>query len=83
MISGCRHGNCVVSNYNYTKDNHIFGFITSNNRFVDRYEAMKISVEAGQVSQDKLLFKNDIVFCRGLEIENPPKYNLLFSEDLY
>lgn len=44
---------------------------------------MKISVESGQVSQEKLLFKNDMVFCRGLEIENPPKYNPLFLEDLH
>lgn len=83
VISGWRHGNCVVSEYDYTKDNHIFGFLTSNNKFVDRYEAMKIAVDAGQVSKKKLLFNNDIVFCKGLEIKIPPKYNPLFSEYLY
>jgi len=83
VISGWRHGNCVVTDYKYTKDNHIFGFLTSKNRFVDRYEAMKIAVDFGQVSKDKLYFNNEFVFCRGLEIKNPPKYNPLFSEDLY
>jgi hypothetical protein len=83
VISGWRHGNCVVTDYKYTKDNHIFGFLTSKNRFVDRHEAMRIAVDSGQVSEKKLLFNNDSVYCKGLEIENPPKYNPLFSEDLY
>ena len=58
------------------------GFITSLDRYVDRYEGMQIAVKVGQVSEDKLLFKNE-PSIKGLEMNNPPKYSPLISEELY
>ena len=45
------------------------GFYTSEGRYVDRIEAMKIAFECGQVSAELALTNG--------------KYNKLFSEDLY
>ena len=67
------------------------GFYTSKGRFVDRYEAMKIAYEAGQVSEEVAFSKKwhdiklniadkDSVDC---DIADTEKYNKLFSEDLY
>ena len=67
------------------------GFYTSKGRFVDRYEAMKIAYEAGQVSEEVAFSKKwhdiklniadgDSVDC---EISDTEKYNKLFSENLY
>lgn len=49
------------------------GFYTSKGRFVDRITAMKIAVEAGQVSKEKEFF----------EYEGKKHDRELFSEDLY
>ncbi len=54
---------------------HSQGFYTSKGRFVDRIEAMKIAVDCGQVTGDKLLI--------GHTYDGEPIYNQLFSEDLY
>lgn len=74
-----------------SKDPYDQGFYTSYGRYVDRYEGMKIAVEAGQVSQSRGLrtpesearFKelNDVstVETNILKLQYCP----LFSEDLY
>ena len=67
------------------------GFYTSKGRFVDRYEAMKIAYEAGQVSEEVAFSKkwHDIKLniadgdSVDLDIADTEKYNKLFSEDLY
>ena len=67
------------------------GFYTSKGRFVDRYEAMKIAYEAGQVSEEVAFSKkwHDIKLNIADEdsvewdIADTEKYNKLFSEDLY
>ena len=67
------------------------GFYTSKGRFVDRYEAMKIAYEAGQVSEEAAFSKkwHDIKLniadgdSVDLDIADTEKYNKLFSEDLY
>ena len=67
------------------------GFYTSKGRFVDRYEAMKIAYEAGQVSEEVAFSKkwHDIKLNItdgdnvDWDIADTEKYNKLFSEDLY
>lgn len=94
VICGWRHGNCIAVTKATTGyrtvtiatdgvGEHIQGFLTSKNRFVDRHEAMEIAFEAGQVDEKIVYWKDTKPFCEGLKIENPPKYNPLFSEDLY
>lgn len=94
VICGWRHGNCIIINkaltgyrtVTFAEDGvgeHIQGFLTSNNRFVDRHEAMKIAFEANQVDEKIVYWKETEPFCQGLEITDSPKYNPLFSEDLY
>ena len=94
VITGWRHGNCIAITKATTGlrtvtlaldgvGEHIQGFLTSKNRFVDRHEAMKIAFEANQVSENIVYYKHTEPFCKGLEITNAPLYNPLFSEDLY
>ena len=95
VICGWRHGNCIAINKSLTGyrtvtfaedgvGDHEQGFLTSKNRFVDRYEAMKIAFEAGQVPESKVYYKHQKAPCKGLELNEPyPTYNPLFSEDLY
>ena len=67
------------------------GFYTSKGRFVDRYEAMKIAYEAGQVSEEVAFSKkwHDIKLniadgdTVDWDIADTEKYNKLFSEDIY
>ena len=44
IIKICPYGTC--------KEGSISGFITSTNRFIDRFEAAKIAVDSGQISKD-------------------------------
>lgn len=94
VICGWRHGNCIAVTKGTTGfrtvtkaedgvGNHVAGFLTSKNRFLDRHEAMKLAFEAGQVEESKVYYKHSEPACLGLEIKNPNKYNPLFSEDLY
>jgi hypothetical protein len=71
IVFGLRHSIYEViirlyPDYKETQDTHQ-GFLTSHNRFVERDEALKISVECGQVDKDDLV--------------NNEKW--LYSEDLY
>lgn len=77
--------------------NNAQGFYTSKGRYVDRYEAMKIAYECGQMTDPKLVFKskerNDLNFISEvksssedgalLNKELSKIYRPLFSEDLY
>lgn len=74
IIRGHRHHNCIktaqdIPRYkifpdrNEDKGRCIQGFITSENRFVDRKEAKKIATNAGQLiatTNSDLLFSEDI-----------------------
>jgi hypothetical protein len=66
VICGYRHCNCfeVAHNLNfvYSKDKIIQGFLTSNNRFVDRKQAKIIAVRESQCIDDGRLelFSEDI-----------------------
>lgn len=69
------------------------GFMTSHGRFVDRWEAMEIAYNCGQVSKhtalDKSWHENNInIYGPGGKVINTKnldnhKFNMLFSEDLY
>jgi len=73
--------------------NEAQGFYTSKGRFVDRWEAMEIAYNAGQVDEHTALDKSwmDIplkyVDENGDTIDKPikdeHKFNMLMSEDLY
>ncbi len=51
VICGRRHCNCFQTHYilSDNRPEHIQGFITNTNRFVDRKEAYKIAFEANQI----------------------------------
>lgn len=95
VICGWRHGNCIAVTKATTGlrtvtlavdgvGEHTQGFLTSKNRFVDRYEGMKIASMSGQVDKSKVYYKDTkIPFAMGLSVSEIPKYNPLFSEDLY
>lgn len=56
-------------------DLHSQGFYTSKGRFVDRYEASRVALEAGQIDESKAI--------TGLTYDGETVYQQLFSEDLY
>ena len=71
VICGRRHHNCIpISMYLQIKKGtqHIQGFLTNTDRFVDRTEAAKIAIAAGQTKNTKLI---------------KDKEPCLISEDLY
>lgn len=62
VVTGYRHNNCFefIEKAGYTtnaKVEHIQGFLTSKNQFVDRKRAYYIALEAGQI-EDKLPTKS-------------------------
>jgi hypothetical protein len=68
VIGGWRHHNCF-STYAALSGNRtpldyepaVQGFLTSDDRFVDRREAAKIALAAGQVKEElKVLFSEDL-----------------------
>jgi len=88
----------MITKYEDTLEyyDYVDGFITSEGRFVDRWQGMKIAYEAGQVDK-KRAFRNeerieeDAISDREL-MEGEPhhrsgkmcgKYNMMYSEDLY
>jgi hypothetical protein len=67
VVCGHRHHNCfstsfILNKYEKVKGlEEIQGFMTSENNFVDRYEAAKIAFEAGQTDTLKnKLYSEDI-----------------------
>lgn len=60
VVCGLRHCNCIAilsemfPDRRYIK-NHVQGFLTSKNRFVDRIEGWKIALAAGQVLPEDLI----------------------------
>jgi len=73
VFCGLRHHNCLYQKVALTgladheSGEHIQGFLTNENRFVDRKEGLKIAIRARQVDETKL--GNSLIG--------------LFSEDLY
>lgn len=65
VFCGWRHSNCMyqmvavtglrsVTNAEDGVGEHVQGFLTSKNRFVDRKEALKISIQRNQVDPEKV-----------------------------
>ena len=88
----------MITKYEDTLEyyDYVDGFLTSEGRFVDRWQGMKIAYEAGQVDE-KRAFRNkerieeDAISDRELMDGEPQhrsgrmcgKYNMMYSEDLY
>lgn len=72
VIGGVRHNYILNTikdlNIQIPKENRIQGFLTDDNRFVDRYEAYTIALSCGQLSSTT---------------RNSKHNNELFSEDIY
>ena len=72
------------------------GFITSEGRFVDRWQGMELAFLAGQVDEKTAInenwdgdeeymkdFQNQTPHYRGWDERNKCKYRMMYSEDLY
>lgn len=75
---------------------YVDGFITSEGRFVDRWQGMKLAYEAGQVDKKRAFRKtedleSDVITDKELMEGEPQyrsgnqrgRYNMMYSEDLY
>ena len=69
IVCGKRHCDCFewMRNHQveYDKNTHKQGFLTNQNQFVDRYEAMYMALDSGQLPYDekyegKELYSEDI-----------------------
>ena len=69
VVSGMRHGDCIYTLIALTGmastrpsiGSYVQGFITTNNRFVDRVEAASIAFDAKQIqSPTSVLFSEDL-----------------------
>lgn len=85
IVCGKRHCNCFELMYNhqlnYDKSTHTQGFLTDDNRFVDRYEAAEIAWYANQILKESDIYQkmwNDYVNNGQLT-----RAYMLFSEDLW
>ena len=72
---GFRHHDIIQRFRKEALDLHSQGFYTSKGRFVDRYEASKIALEAGQIDESKAII--------GYTYDGDIVYQQLSSEDLY
>ena len=70
IVRGHRHGDCLVAIHNMGKKPQVFafsqGFITSKNRYVNRWEARVLQEEAGIKSADSGGYRHDILFSEDL-----------------
>ena len=88
----------MITKYEDTLEyyDYVDGFLTSEGRFVDRWQGMKIAYEAGQVDEKRAFrdperLENDVISDRELMDGEPQhrsgkmcgKYNMMYSEDLY
>ena len=68
VINGFRHGDCIscivslTGKKLYEHGDHVQGFLTNKNRFVDRIEGAKIWVESG----GKLNYSTDTLYSEDL-----------------
>ena len=112
VISGYRHHNCIstakimwemagkdLNNFRELFQEKVQGFLTSKGRFVDRWQAMAIAYNAGQIDTKRAYTMSPEWTAEkdeAFDYENFPKgepkrfyqkdetpFNKLFSEDLY
>lgn len=69
IVCGKRHCDCFEWMFKhkveYDKETHVQGFLTNQHQFVDRYEAMYMAMDYGQLEYDenkegKPLFSEDL-----------------------
>ena len=88
----------MITKYEDTLEyyDYVDGFLTSEGRFVDRWQGMKIAYEAGQVDEKRAFrseerIEEDAISDRELMEGEPQhrsgkmcgRYNMMYSEDLY
>lgn len=88
----------MITKYEDTLEyyDYVDGFLTSEGRFVDRWQGMKIAYEAGQVDErrafrDPERLESDAIGDKELMEGEPQhrtgrmcgRYNMMYSEDLY
>lgn len=93
-----RLGKDVPMTYEQTTEyfDEVDGFITSEGRFVDRWQAAELAILSGQITEERGLnkewdgdeeymkdFQNQTPHWRGGEERNRCKYRMIYSEDLY
>ena len=100
IIGQWRHHNCIYAHCQ-TKlskgsgKNQVQGFLTSRGRFVDRWQAMELAYESGQVdykTANRESYTGEFVDSEVFQSQVPHEryssndgngWNMLFSEDLY
>ena len=66
IMCGLRHADVFELMFHqkieYNRKTHIQGFLTSSDRFVDRYEAAEIALKSGQITDNsiRMLYSEDI-----------------------
>ena len=74
VICGYRHCNCIeIASMIFTRKEmigHIQGFLTNNNRFVDRVEARKIAESCGQLLSADITSNGDELFSEDVWLIN-------------
>lgn len=88
----------MITKYEDTLEyyDYVDGFLTSEGRFVDRWQGMKLAYEAGQVDEKRAFrsgerIEEDAISDRELMDGEPQhrsgkmcgRYNMMYSEDLY
>ncbi len=70
IVRGHRHGDCLMTIQRMRKKmrqtSEAQGFITSNNRYVEREEALQLQKAAGIKSADEGGYRGDILFSEDL-----------------
>jgi hypothetical protein len=71
-VSGLNHAQCIhitnslLGTKLFEQGEHIQGFLTSLNRFVDRKEGLKIAIEQNQIifkhGSENILFSEDLLY---------------------
>lgn len=98
VIGQWRHGNCIYTHKQSRLSRRIKevqGFLTSKGRFVDRWQAMEIAYNAGQVDKECAMRKEytgELFTSEEFQNQVPHErygnhegngWNMLFSEDIY
>jgi hypothetical protein len=101
VIGHWRHGNCIYTHKQtrlcrcISDGRQVQGFLTSKGRFVDRWQAMEIAYNAGQVSEQDAIKKDYTgIYVSSEEFQNQVPHErytnndgngweMMFSEHLY
>lgn len=100
VIGQWRHGNCIYTHKQSRlgrclDKKQVQGFLTSKGRFVDRWQAMELAYNAGQVTEEKAFRENynGVRFTsEEFQSQEPHErwskqdgngWNMMYSEDIY